>query len=86
VKTNEGTFSLNELGTISQKSTGVLVVNMSSLPNFIPDVMKTISESSLNVNPQQEGTTIFLPLPKVTKVIMMMMLFLSAATFSCSRL
>ena len=68
VNTVDGVFTLNELGTISQKSSSLIVVNMSSLPNYIPDVVNAVNNSNLNVNPQQDGSKIILPLPKVTKV------------------
>ena len=68
VNTADGVFSLNELGTISQKSSTLVVVNMSSLPNYIPDVVTAVQNANLNVNPQQDGAKIVLPLPKVTKV------------------
>jgi len=67
VNTVDGEFSLNELGTITQKSSSLIVVNMSSLPNYIPDVISAINESNLNVNPQQDGAQITLPIPKITK-------------------
>jgi len=67
VNTVDGEFSLNELGTITQKSASLIVVNMSSLPNYIPDVVAAIHSSNLNVNPQQDGSQITLPLPKITK-------------------
>jgi len=67
VKTVDGTFTLNELGTISQKGASLVIVNMAALPNYIPDVLKTIWASTLNVNPQQEGYNIVIPMPKVTK-------------------
>lgn len=67
VNTVDGEFSLNELGTITQKSSSLIVVNMSSLPSYIPDVVNAINESNFNVNPQQDGSQIILPLPKITK-------------------
>ena len=60
MNTVDGVFTLNELGTISQKSSSLVVVNMSSLPNYIPDVVAAIHNSNLNVNPQQDGAKIML--------------------------
>ena len=41
---------------------------MSALPNYIPDVVTAVQNANLNVNPQQEGSNIIIPLPKITKV------------------
>ena len=71
VSTVDGTFTLNELGTISQKSSSLVTVNMSALPNYIPDVVTAVQNANLNVNPQQEGSNIIIPLPKITKVSQM---------------
>ena len=30
-------------------------------------VLQTLSKSGMNLNPQQDGTTIFIPVPKITK-------------------
>ena len=68
METVDGAFLMNELGTINQKSSNLVVVNMGALPNYIPDVMNAIRNSNLNVNPQQEGLSVLVPLPKVTKV------------------
>ncbi|XP_011195759.1 ribosome-recycling factor, mitochondrial [Zeugodacus cucurbitae] len=58
---------LQELAQISRKNPKTIVVNMIAFPQTIPDVLKAIANSGMNLNPQQDGTTIFIPIPKVTK-------------------
>ena len=60
--------ALKELATITRKpAANVLVLNMASLPDAIKPVVNAINESGMNVNPQQEGTIIYLQLPRVTR-------------------
>ena len=49
-----------------QKSPQLLVINMSSTPQYASHVKTAIATSGLNVNPQQEGTTLYVPVPRVT--------------------
>lgn len=58
---------LQELAQISRKNPKTVILNMATFPQAIPEVLKSIQNSGLNLNPQQEGTTVFLPIPKVTK-------------------
>ncbi|XP_053952711.1 ribosome-recycling factor, mitochondrial [Anastrepha ludens] len=58
---------LQELAQISRKNPKTIVVNMIAFPQTIPDVLKAIDNSGMNLNPQQDGTTLFIPIPKVTK-------------------
>ncbi|XP_067645227.1 ribosome-recycling factor, mitochondrial [Eurosta solidaginis] len=58
---------LQELGQISRKNPKTIVVNMIAFPQTIPDVLKALENSGMNLNPQQDGTTLFIPIPKVTK-------------------
>lgn len=60
-------YELQELAQIVRKNPKTIVVNFSSFPQAIPDALKAIASSGLNVNPQQDGTTLFVPVPKVTK-------------------
>ncbi|XP_044766474.1 ribosome-recycling factor, mitochondrial [Coccinella septempunctata] len=57
---------LQELAQISRKNPKTVILNMSTFPQAIPEVLKSIQKSGLNLNPQQDGTTIFIPIPKVT--------------------
>ena len=40
---------------------------MTSTPEAIKSVLEAISASGMNINPQQEATMIYLPIPKVTR-------------------
>nr|CAG4635073.1 EOG090X0DUK [Alona affinis] len=61
------TFTLQELAQIGRKGAQLMVVNLSGFPQAIKNVLKAINDSGMGLNPQQDGTTIFIPLPKVTK-------------------
>lgn len=66
--TVDGTeHELQELAQISRKNPKTIVVNMIAFPQTIPDVLKALEKSGMNLNPQQDGTTLFIPIPKVTK-------------------
>lgn len=56
-------YQLQELAQISRKPK-LLVLNVAAFPTAIPQILKAIEKSGLNINPQQDGTTIFLPIPK----------------------
>lgn len=58
---------LQELAQIVRKNPKTIVVNMINFPQTIPDVLQAIRKSGMNLNPQQDGTTLFIPVPKVTK-------------------
>lgn len=56
--------TLQELAQIVRKNPKTIVVNMSVFPQAIPAALKAIEKSGMNLNPQQDGTTIFIPVPK----------------------
>lgn len=58
---------LQELAQIIRKNPKTIVVNMASFPQTIPATLQAIQKSGMNLNPQQDGTTIFIPVPKITK-------------------
>lgn len=58
---------LQELAQISRKNPKTVIINMIGFPQTIPDVLKAIEKSGMNLSPQQDGTTLFIPIPKVTK-------------------
>lgn len=64
VEFEEEEYVLQDLAQISRKNPKTLIINMSSFPQLIPVTMKALNESGMNVNPQQEGTTIIIPIPK----------------------
>jgi ribosome recycling factor len=60
-------YELQELAQIVRKNPKTIVMNFSSFPQAIPAALKSIQGSGLNLNPQQDGTTLYVPVPKVTK-------------------
>ena len=58
---------LKELTQIIQKSPQMFMIDMSHHAQYIPNVLEAIHKSGLNVNPQQDGTTLYLPTPKITR-------------------
>jgi ribosome recycling factor len=67
IKTPDGNLPLIQLGQVVQKSPQLLTINMAPSPQYITHVKAALEESGLNINPQQDGTSLFIPLPKVTK-------------------
>ncbi|CAB0028197.1 unnamed protein product [Trichogramma brassicae] len=66
VKVDGKEYKLQELAQIARKPK-MLVLNLAAFPTAIPHVIKAVEKSGLNINPQQDGTTVFMPIPKVTK-------------------
>ena len=60
-------YPLNELAAISKKDPKRLIIDMSSFPQASTNVMAAIRGSGMNLNPQQDGLKIAVPIPKVTK-------------------
>lgn len=67
VMTQDGRFPLNQLGQISMKSPQLIMVNMSSFPEATAAATRALRESSMNLNPEVDGTIIKVPVPKVTR-------------------
>ncbi|TGZ53819.1 ribosome-recycling factor [Temnothorax longispinosus] len=59
-------YTLQELAQISRKPK-LVVLNVSTFPQAIPDILKSLMKNQMKLNPQQDGTTIYVPIPKVTK-------------------
>jgi len=60
-------FPLNELANISKKDPKRLIIDSSAFPQATKNIMEAIRDSGMNLNPQQDGFSIFVPIPKVTK-------------------
>ena len=60
-------YELQEIGQIVRKNPKTIVINLLGFPQLIPQVLVTLNKSGMNLNPQQDGTTIFIPVPKITK-------------------
>jgi ribosome recycling factor len=67
VDMNGQKHSLNELAQINRKSPQLVVINMASTPEAIKPVLTALAESGMNLSPQQEGTVLYVPIPKVTR-------------------
>jgi ribosome recycling factor len=57
-------YELQELAQIVRKNPKTIVINMTSFPQAIPAALQSIGKSGMNLNPQQDGTTLFIPIPK----------------------
>lgn len=52
---------------VIQKSPQLMLINMAATPQYITQVKTAIANSGLNVNVQQDGTSLFVPIPRVTR-------------------
>lgn len=59
-------YQLQELVQINRKPK-LVILNADAHPQTIPAIINTLRTSRLNLNPQQEKTTIYIPIPKITK-------------------
>lgn len=57
-------YTLQELAQIARKNPTTVILNLSTFPQAIPNVLQALSKSGMNLNPQQDGTTLFIPIPK----------------------
>ena len=60
-------YPLKEVAAISKRDPKRLIIDSSTFPQATVNIMKTLRSSSLNLNPQQEGTRIYVGIPKVTR-------------------
>ena len=60
-------FPLKEVASISKRDPKRVVIDSSTFPQATISIMQTLTASTLNLNPQQEGTRIYVALPKVTR-------------------
>jgi len=65
VETPDGKFPVIQLGQVVQKSAQLMLINLSMTPQHILPVKQAIINAGLN--PQQDGTSLFVPIPKVTR-------------------
>lgn len=63
VKFEDEEYALEEIVEISRKP-NMVVLNVSAFPQIIPNILDVLTKSRMNLNPQQEGTTIYIMLPK----------------------
>lgn len=67
VKVDGEEHELQDIAQIIRKNPKTIVIDMIAFPQWIQAALQALQKSGLNVNPQQEGTTIYIPIPKVTK-------------------
>lgn len=67
VKGKGQVYELQDIAQILRRNTKTITINMSSFPELIPATLIALTKSGLNINPQQEGTSVFVPIPKVTR-------------------
>jgi len=60
-------FPLNEVAQVVRKSATLLVINSAALPQACPEIVRTLQQSGMGLSPQQEGTTVYVQIPKVTR-------------------
>ena len=60
-------FPLKEVASISKRDPKRVVIDSSTFPQATASIMQTLRASTLNLNPQQEGTRIYVAIPKVTR-------------------
>ena len=60
-------FPLKEVASISKRDPKWVVIDSSTFPQATASIMKMLTSSTLNLNPQQEGTRIYVAIPKVTR-------------------
>lgn len=67
VKVDGEDHELQDIAQIIRKNPKTIVIDMIAFPQWIQAALQALQKSGLNINPQQEGTTIYIPVPKVTK-------------------
>ena len=58
---------MKEVAAISKRDPKRLVIDSSTFPQATVSIMQILRSSALNLNPQQEGTRIYVAIPKVTR-------------------
>lgn len=61
------THELQDVAQIIRKNPKTIIINMGAFPQAIPSAIKALQKSGMNLNPQQDGSMIHIPVPKVTK-------------------
>ncbi|GFT61606.1 ribosome-recycling factor, mitochondrial [Trichonephila clavipes] len=67
VKLGDEEYPLQELAQISKKNPNLIAINMSDFPEALKPAIQAIIDSGSGMNPQQEGTMIYLTIPKLTR-------------------
>ena len=67
VETDDGKFPLIQIAQITQKNPSLVMIDLTVMPQYLVQVKEAIMNSGMNVSPQQDGTTFFVPIPKVSR-------------------
>lgn len=67
VKVSDEEYPLHELAVISKKNPNHIAINMSDFPEGLKPAIQAILDSGSGFNPQQEGTMIYVSVPKMTR-------------------
>ncbi|XP_061189202.1 ribosome-recycling factor, mitochondrial-like [Saccostrea echinata] len=65
IETSDGRYPLNQIAQVAIQGP-MIIINMAISPQYIKNVEDVLREN-LNVNPQMAGTTLTLPVPKITR-------------------
>ena len=57
-------YPLNELAQVVRKSSTLIVINSSTFPQAVGDIVRSLQSAGMGLNPQQEGTTVYVQIPK----------------------
>lgn len=58
---------MNHLGRVTMKTPHMVMINFADNPSAIKAAKLALQMSSLNANPQQEGATLFVAVPRMTR-------------------
>lgn len=58
---------LSHLGRVTLKNPQLIMINFADRPAAIHDAKLALQKSALNVNPQQEGIVLYVPVPRMTR-------------------
>ncbi|GIY23574.1 ribosome-recycling factor, mitochondrial [Caerostris darwini] len=67
VKIGDEEYPLHELAQISKKNPQLIAINMSDFPEGLKPAIQAIIDSGSGMNPQQDGTMIYITVPKLTR-------------------
>ncbi|XP_012281957.1 ribosome-recycling factor, mitochondrial [Orussus abietinus] len=59
-------YTIQELAKVIRKPK-LIALNVSTFPQAIPQIIDALLKSGMNLNPQQDGTNLYIAIPKVTK-------------------
>lgn len=57
-------YIIQDLAQVNRRNPKVIVLNFSAFPQTIPTVLDALRKSNMNLNPQQDGTIVSIPIPK----------------------